>query len=88
MDDLKEKIAKLPVWAREHIARLQALSEPQIEEIVRLRQQVSSLQKEQRRLQDRIEAMVAMFQCAAKGGNEVAMAVQRIVEDFLTTDEE
>lgn len=88
MDDLKAKIDKLPVWAKEHIAHLKALSEPQLSEIVRLRQKVEQLERIKRDQQSRIDAMVAMFQCAAKGGNEVAATVQRIVEDWIITDDE
>lgn len=86
-DELKEKMAKLPLWVREHIRQLQLRADPQIEEIVRLRKEVQKLEAVKRQQQDRIEAMVHMFQCAAKGGSELAAAVQRIVEDFLTTSE-
>jgi|SRR6185312_7744176 len=84
--ELLEKIKKLPLWAREHIRELQIRSDPQTEEIVRLRRQVERLMGINRRQKEREEAMVAMFQCAAKGGNEVAAAVQKIVEDWITYD--
>ena len=86
MDD--PRIAKLPVWARELIHRLQTANEPAVEEIVKLRKEVEQLKKADRKKQDRIDAMVEMFQCAAKGGNEVATAVQRIVEDWIVDDSE
>jgi hypothetical protein len=79
----EEKIAKLPAWARELIRDLRTRNEPAAEEIAQLRRKVESLQRDNRRKQDRIDAMVEMFQCAAKGGSEVAVAVARIVEDFL-----
>lgn len=87
MTELQEKISKLPTWAREHIRRLENLPGLQTEELARQRKQIDRLEKINREQKDRIEAMIEMFQCAAKGGNEVAAAVQRIVEDWLTTDE-
>lgn len=87
-DNLDDKISRLPTWVRELIRDLRVRAEPNIEEMVRLRRDVSLLQEQKRQLQDRIDAMVSMFQCAAKGENEIAKAVQRIVEDFLVTDEE
>jgi len=86
-DEMKEKIAKLPVWARDYIKTLQIRSEPNVEEIIRSRKEVQKLAELNRILQDRISAMVAMFQCAAKGGNEVAAAVQRIVEEYIVVSQ-
>lgn len=88
MDELEVKIAKLPQWARDHIKFLRTRNEPVADEIRELRNKIEHLSKKARQQQDRIDAMVAMFQCAAKGGNEVAAAVQRIVEDYLVTDGE
>lgn len=81
---MEEKIAKLPSWARQHIKTLELQAQPNMEELSRLRKEVEKQQAINRRQADRIEAMVQMFQCAAKGGNEVAIAVQKIVEDYLT----
>ena len=83
-----EKLAKLPVWAKEHIRQLELMAEPNTQGIIKLRKKVEHLEKAMRRMSVQAEAMVAMFRCAAKGGNEVAAAVQRIVEDFLVTDAE
>ena len=87
MDEIQEKIARLPLWAREHIKFLQARADPQTEEIIRLRKEVDRLDKAIRRKNDQIGAMVEMFQCAAKGENEVAKAVQGIVEEYIVSDE-
>lgn len=81
-----EKCRKLPLWAREFVREMEIRASPQTEEIVRLHQEVERLKKRERQQSDRIQAMVEMFQCAAKGGNEVATAVQKIVEDYLTSD--
>ena len=86
--ELEVKISKLPAWAREYIRELKIRAEPNLDEMVRLRLRNEDLKKTVAKQKDRIEAMVAMFQCAAKGGNEVAQAVQRIVEDYIISDEE
>lgn len=85
MDELQAKIDKLPSWARQHIKELKLRAEPNVEEIARLRGEVEQLKRINRKRQDQIEAMLHMFQCAAKGGNEVAQAVQRIVDDYLVS---
>jgi hypothetical protein len=87
-DEIKEKVGKLPVWARDYISRLELQGEPQLNEITQLRRKVQHLEGIIRAQKDRIGAMVAMFQCAAKGGNEVATAVQKIVEEYVTVGEE
>jgi predicted nucleic acid-binding Zn-ribbon protein len=81
--EMAERVAKLPAWAREHIKHLEVQGEPAAEEIVRLRREIERLKAVVRRQEDRINAMHEMFQCAAKGGNEVAQAVQKIVEDWI-----
>jgi FtsZ-binding cell division protein ZapB len=87
-EEMAEKVRKLPLWAREYVRELQIRAEPNAEEITRLRRENERLKAIVRGQQDRIDAMLAMFQCAAKGGNEVAQAVQKIVEDYLTCDSE
>jgi hypothetical protein len=86
-ETIEQKVAKLPAWAREYIKRLEDLPRTQTEALVEQRRKTERLEKTNRVQQDRIDAMVLFFQCAAKGGNEVAAAVQRIVEDYLTYDE-
>jgi len=86
-EEMQEKIRRLPAWAREHIKHLEVHAEPNVDEIVQLRRKVEVLQKQNRVLVDRVEAMVHIFQCAATGGSEIATAVRGIVEDFLTCQE-
>lgn len=86
--EILEKVKKLPLWAREFVREQQIRAEPQTEELARLRKENEKFQQIIRRQNDRIEAMVQFFQCAAKGGNEVAAAVERIVEDYIVSDEE
>jgi hypothetical protein len=88
MTEMDEKVARLPAWARDHIRNLATRNEPMAEECARSRAKVVHLEKQLRKRELQIEAMVEMFRCAAKGGNEVANAVKSIVEDFLVSDEE
>lgn len=81
--EMAERVAKLPTWAREHIKRLEIQGEPAAKEISLLRREVERLKAVVLQQADRINAMHEMFQCAAKGGNEVAQAVQKIVEDWI-----
>lgn len=83
-----EKVKKLPLWARDFIRELEIRASPQTEEMVRLRKEVERMKRINGEQSGRIEAMVHMFQCAAKGGNEIAAAVQRIVEDYIVDDGE
>jgi hypothetical protein len=83
-----EQIAKLPAWARMHINGLVGDAEPNRTEFTRLQMEITRLRKQNGLLQARVDAMVEMFKCAAKGENEIAQAVQRIVEDFLDNTED
>lgn len=87
-EELKDRIARLPAWAREHIKHLEARPEVLAEEVVSLRREVSRLQGVVSRQRDQNNAMVDMFRCAARGGSEIAAAVQRIVEDWVVDDAE
>lgn len=84
----EEREAKLPQWAKELIKNLRIRNKHAEEGIMPLRKMIDNLKKQGREKQDRIDAMIAMFQCAAKGGNEVALAVKRIVEDWIVSDAE
>lgn len=85
---LEERIARLPAWAREYVKEQQDRVRIANEEPLRLKVVIQRLRDLVRVQQDRIDAMVHMFQCAAKGENEVAKAVQRIVEDYIICDSE
>lgn len=87
-DEMKEKVARLPAWARELINALELRPQSLVHETGQLRKEVERLRAVNRQLSDRIDAMVEMFQCAAKGGNEIAQAVQRIVEDYTVSEGE
>lgn len=83
-----EKVDKLPVWARQLIYRLDNAPATLQDEVRQLSGKLEHLKKQYRKQSEQIEAMVAFFQCAAKGENEIAKAVENIVRDFLTPDSE
>lgn len=87
-DETKAKVAKLPAWARDLIRQLESRVGSLPDELAQLRRKITELEKANRLKQDRVDAMVEMFQCAAKGGNEVAAAVMRIAGDYLTDPDE
>ena len=87
-DEIRDKVARLPAWARELIEELEHRSEPALERATKAEKSVANLQERNHKLENRIEAMVEMFKCAAKGENEIAKAVMRIVEDYILCDSE
>lgn len=82
MDELREKIARLPAWARDHIKRLEIRSEPAIEEAARARQALSKAEEKARRLSDSNEALMEILRCAGRGGNAWAAEVVSILENY------
>src|SRR5947207_1449321 len=64
MDELQEKIARLPAWAREHIKRLGVQAEPNNAELRHLRQQVANAEQRCRKMQERVDIMTDLFTCA------------------------
>lgn len=84
----QELISRLPEWARRYFKEQQDRFKIANEEPIRLRMEIERLQKIIRELSDRNSAMLQIFQCAAKGESEVARAVMRILEDYLTCDSE
>lgn len=87
-EETAAKVAKLPAWAREIIKDLQTQPERQGFELRELHRRVDDLCRQNRKLQDRNDAMHQMFECAARGGNEVAAAVKKIFEEYVVTGEE
>jgi len=80
--ELRDKIARLPVWARELIYRLDVRSEPAVEEAARARKEAEALREQVRKLKDRVEAMCGLFSSAALAGHEGAINIMRVLEDY------
>lgn len=75
----REKIAKLPVWARDLIKRLEYANEPMVEEVVKSRRELAQLQAKVRSLSDANAALMEILRCAGRGGSDWA----KIVVDTL-----
>ena len=89
MNEIDEKVARLPAWARGYINRLKTQSAPIIEEVARARREVAALREQNRQLRDRIDAMLEIFQAAAKGDSVVAKeVVSRAIETWIISDHE
>ena len=69
-EEMRGKIAKLPVWARDLIKRLEFFNEPMMEETVRLRKENAVLKEQSRRVKESNEAMTEIFRRAAEGGSD------------------
>ena len=82
MDELQERIARLPAWAREHIKRLHGLPQALADEAANLRRKVTSLEERNRKLSDQVEAMTEMFRYAALGGSKAAKTIVSTLEGY------
>ncbi len=82
MDELQEKIARLPVWAREYIKRLQIAKEPLVEECVKARRDKEVFERQAKKYSAANEALIQLLRCAAKGGSDWARVVVSTLEDY------
>jgi hypothetical protein len=60
----REKIARLPVWVRAIIERLEHANGPMLNEYVRLRHDNAKMQERARRLTDANDALIELIKCA------------------------
>lgn len=81
-DELHEKIARLPTWAREHIKRLETRSELAIEEAARARQALVKAETRVTRLSEANEAMMELLRSAGKGGLDWAWETVKVLEGY------
>lgn len=82
-DELQDKVAKFPVWAREYIRRLELQAEPYLDRIADLSRKVGDLERRYQKFDGRASAMEAILTCAARGGHETAQAyVERIISEY------
>lgn len=86
-ETIEDKIAKLPTWARQHIATLKSLTQPNIAEIRQARAAAQVAQERLRSLEDRYQAVMEVVKAAAVGGHWGAKAlVERILADYSPED--
>lgn len=89
MSDLEERVARLPSWAREHIERLVINRDLAIENGAINRKKVQQLKDRIKTLENRNQAMLAIFDGSGRSGNETAQAfVSRIVDEWKDEPED
>jgi hypothetical protein len=64
----REKIAKLPTWARNLIGRLELAGEPMLAECVKLRREHAVLAERAKSVPAANEALMEILRCASRGG--------------------
>jgi hypothetical protein len=82
MDELQEKIARLPAWARAHIRHLEIRSEPAVEAAVIARRELEVAKKRLREVQSSNEALLEIIRCAGKGGLDWAKVVIDTLDSY------
>ena len=85
MDDLSDRIARLPAWAREHIKHIKHISkcqEPLLEEAVRARYRANAAEARARRLLESNNALLELLRRAGEGGHDWAKLVVSILEGY------
>lgn len=82
MNELADKIARLPAWAREHIKRLEIRSEPLVEEAARARRELEEERARARRLSESNEALLELLRSAGRGSNDWAKTVVSVLESY------
>jgi len=78
----RDRIPKLPVWAKDLIKQLEHLNEPTIKECNRLRKEIERLKDSERRIKGSNEALMEILRDAGKGGNDWARIVVSILEGY------
>lgn len=81
--ELKAKVARLPAWAREYIARLERAVNENLPNLRAANQKAAALQKRLDEVKARLEAVEQLVTCAARGGHETAQAyVDRVMAEY------
>lgn len=83
MNDVDERIAKLPTWARDHIKRLTDAPETIRRTLAETNAKLTHAHAQIRTVNDRLDAVHELLKCAARGGHETARAyVDRIIAEY------
>ena len=86
--EVQDKIARLPAWARDLIKRLDERPARLVEETTILRKRITYLEEQLCCAKDRESAMVDIFRGAGRAGNETAKAfVDRVLNEWCPAPE-
>ena len=87
--ETRDKVNKLPAWAKTIIVKLEQEAEQNKREIKRLQQMLDQSELRYKKLKGKVDAMEVILTCAARGGHETAQAyVDRIVSEYKHEDVE
>lgn len=78
----REKVAKLPTWARELIKRLEYASQPAIEEAAKCRKKAEAAEALSKRLYDANNALMELLSNAGKAGLDWAAVTVSVLESY------
>lgn len=73
--ELRDKVARLPAWARNLIKRLETANEPMVEEVVKLRREAERSKEIANRYRDANHALMELLSKAGFAGLDWARAV-------------
>lgn len=82
MSELEEKIARLPVWARDHIRLLNIRAQPAIEECAKARREAETAKERCRKLSDANSALMEILSKAGQGGHDFARVVHSTLDSY------
>jgi hypothetical protein len=80
--ELEEKIARLPVWAREHIKHLQIRNEPLVQEAARCRQIAERAETKAKRLSEANAALLELLNKAGQADLDWAKTVVDVLDGY------
>lgn len=82
MTEMEEKIARLPLWAREYIKRPQIANEPMVDECVKLRREMTVLKARAQRIDNANGALMELLGKAGQSGLNWAAVVVSTLEGY------
>lgn len=80
--ETRDKVKKLPAWARDLIERLEVASEPAIEEAVRCRREAAKWKEQAVRYRDANAALMEILSCAGRNNIDWAAKTADVLEGY------
>ena len=79
---MQERIARLPVWAQDHIKRLHRDRQLAIEECAKLRRELGPVALKAQRMYESNEALLEILRCAGRGGSDLAKQISDTLSGY------
>lgn len=81
--ETRDKVARLPAWARELIKRLEIAPEQMTDQAVAGAKKLAHMEEQYKKLKCRCDIMHELLTCAARGGHDTAKAyVEWAVKEY------